>query len=125
MMKTLGKKYGDVLYFVFRVMVGFMFFQHGAQKLFGWFGGTAADLMSLMGLAGVIEGVGGLLLAIGLLTRWTALVTALQMLVAYFMVHFPQGLIPPENKGELALLYFAAFLVLLVHGAGKWGLDKE
>ena len=118
------KKYENQLYFVFRVLVGLMFFMHGAQKLFGWFGGNGAELVSLMGLAGLIETLGGLLVVFGLFTRVTALVAGLEMLVAFFMAHFPQGWNPLINGGETALLYFAAFLVLLTQGPRKWSLEK-
>ena len=120
-----AEKYKDYLYLVFRVLVGGIFFIHGAQKLFGWFGGNkVAALVSLMGVAGVIEFFGGLLIVLGLFTRLAALVSAVQMLVAYFMVHFPGGWNPVVNKGEPALLLFAAFLVLLVYGNQKWSVEK-
>ncbi len=118
------KSYHDYLYFVFRVFVGLLFFQHGAQKLLGWFGGNIAVPYSLMFFAGLIETFGGLAIAFGVLTRLAALGSAIEMLFAYFMVHAPQGAIPIINKGELALLYFAAFLVIIYHGAKKWGLEK-
>ena len=77
-----------------------------------------------MGLAGVIEFFGGLAIVIGIFTRLVAAITALEMLVAYFMAHIPQGPIPLVNQGEPALLFFAAFLVLIAYGAGKWNLGK-
>ncbi len=117
------KKSGDELYFVFRVLVGAMFFLHGAQK-FGWLGGNGVNLWSLFGAAGVIEVVAGALIVVGLLARWAALVSAVEMLVAYFMFHLPKNWNPLE-EGELALLYFAAFLVIAHHGALKWGLDNQ
>jgi|SRR3989344_3539278 len=118
------KKYEVFLFTVFRVFVGLLFMQHGAQKLFGWFSDKAgAELFSLMGIAGVIEFFGGLLIAVGLFTRLVALIGGLEMLVAYFKAHFPSGLVPIMNKGELALLYFACFLVLLIYGAKKFSLD--
>ncbi len=117
------KDSGDYFYFVFRVLVGALFFLHGAQK-FGWLGGSPVQLWSLFGLAGVIELVAGALVVVGLLTKWAALVSAIEMLVAYFMAHAPQGWNPLVNQGELALLYFAAFLVIAHCGAMKWGLDK-
>lgn len=73
------ERYSDYLYFVFRVFVGLLFFQHGAQKLFGWFGGNAVELLGLMGLAGLIESVGGLAIALGLFTRPFAFAGALEM----------------------------------------------
>ena len=121
-------RYKDPAYFLFRILVGFGFFLHGSQKLFGWFGGlggSRAELFSLMGLAGVIETIGGLLLIFGLFTSIVALITAIEMVVAYFMVHIPQGFVPLTNYGEPAWLYFAAFLVLATHGAGKWSLDAR
>ncbi len=117
-------KYEEYFYFVFRVFVGLMFTQHGVQKLFGLLGGTQVELVSLMGLAGVIELVGGLLIALGLFTRFAAFFSACDMVGAWFISHIANGWIPILNKGELALLYFAAFLVIMVYGAKKWGLDK-
>jgi len=117
----------DYFYFVFRVLVGLLFLQHGLQKLFGMFGGlggNSAELFSMMGLAGSIELLGGLAIALGLFVRLAAFVAALEMLIAYFMIHVPQGLIPFVNKGELALLYVAVFLVIMAFGARKWSLEK-
>lgn len=119
------KEHEDKFYFLFRLFVGLLFAQHGLQKLFGLLGGSVASTFSLMWFAGVIELVGGLLVAVGLLTRYAAFVSAIEMLVAYFMAHFPQGWFPIENKGELALLFFAAFLVLASQGAKKWSLDDK
>lgn len=118
------ENYKVYFYFIFRFLVGLLFFQHGAQKLFGWFGGQQATLLSLFGVAGIIEFIGGLAIALGLFTRLFALISALEMAVAYFMVHFPQGFVPIQNQGELALLYFAAFIVMFVYGAGKWSLEN-
>lgn len=127
------EQHKDKLYLVFRVFAGLLFLQHGGQKLFGWFGGLGGDgvpvaLFSLMGLAGIIEFFGGLTIALGLFSRLAALVAGLEMLVAYFMVHLPKGLnpfaFPPGNGGELALMYLAAFLVVLALGNGKWDLER-
>lgn len=120
-------KYQDYLYFVFRVLVGLFFLQHGGQKLFGWFGGLGGnpvELISLMGLAGIIEFFGGLAILLGIFTRLAALIAAVEMLAALFMAHFPQGYILIKNQGEPAALFFASFLVLLAYGAGKWSLGK-
>ncbi len=120
------KKYADHGYFVFRVLVSLLFMGHGAMKLFGWFGGTPADLMSLMGAAGVIEVFGGAMLLLGLWTRCVAVITALEMLVAYFYMHVPSGGLDPfANRGELALLYFAAFAVMATRGSGKWAVKPD
>ena len=98
--------------------------QHGAQKLFGMFGFQAAPLVSLFGLAGIIEFFGGLAIVLGFFTRLTALIAAVEMIVAYTIVHLPNGLVPILNQGELALLYFASFLILIVYGARKLSLER-
>ncbi len=117
-----------VFYVIFRLLVGFMFFAHGAQKLFGWFGGKVVAIASLMGVAGIVEVIGGLLIFFGLFTRLAALISAIEIGVAYFKAHFTvstlAGWMPLMNKGELALMYFAAFLVLIMYGAGAWSLEK-
>ena len=119
------KKFHNQFYLVFRVLVGLMFFQHGAQKLLGWFGAEGTvPLFTMMGAAGTIELIGGLAIAIGLFTRVAALITSVMMLVAYFMIHAGNGLMPIVNQGELALLYLAAFLILLIHGGQKWTLEE-
>lgn len=125
------QKYGAYVYFVFRVAVGLLFLQHGGQKLFGWFGGMGANggtvqLLSLMGLAGIIETVTGVALVLGLFTRLLASVAAVEMVVAFFKAHVPMGgWVPLLNKGELALLFAAAFLAITVYGNGKWSLEEK
>ena len=114
----------DYAYFIFRVLVGLLFLQHGLQKLLGMFGGKSAELFSIMGLAGIIEFLAGISIALGLFARFGAFFAALQMAVAYFMAHAPKGLIPMLNMGELALLYFAAFLAIMAFGARRWSLEK-
>jgi len=109
-------------YAILRIVAGLLFAFHGAQKLFGLFDGTARPLASLMGLAGIIEFAGGLLVLIGLFTSWAAFIASGMMAVAYFMVHFPQGFWPIENKGEAAVLYCFAFLYIAARGAGPWSV---
>ena len=123
------KDYRDILYFVFRVLVGLLFLQHGLQKLFGTFGGVdgtggTVQLISLFGLAGIIELVGGLMITFGLFTRFGALFGIFNMIGAWVIVHIPIGWIPILNGGELAALYFACFLVLLAYGSRRWSLDN-
>ena len=103
----MNSKYQDCFYFIFRILIGVLFLQHGLQKLFGLFGNTPVTLFSLFGLAGVIEFLGGLLIFLGLFTKIAALISGIEMIVAYFYVHFPQGLVPITNKGELALLFLS------------------
>ena len=114
--------YISIIFSVF--LVGLLFFQHGAQKLLGWFGAQGtATLFDIMWFAGVIEVVGGLALALGVFTRLLASLGAIEMVVAYFKMHNPTGLIPIVNKGELALLFLAAFLIIAVEGARKASLE--
>jgi putative oxidoreductase len=109
---------------VLRIVAGFLFWQHGAQKLFGWLGADGTvELFSLMGLAGVLEFFGGLLIVLGLFTRPVAFVVAGEMAVAYFMAHQPRALAPVQNGGELAVLLCFVFLLLTVYGGGAFSLD--
>ena len=124
-MKFLEKN-SDNFYFVFRVLIGIGFLLHGIMKMPGIFGGTTS-VFSLVGLAGIIETVGGAFLIIGLFVRTTAVISAIEMLVAFFYMHVAgKGTLNPlRNGGEAAMLYFAAFLVLAGFGAGKWGIDRK
>ncbi len=122
-----NRTYGDYLFFIFRVLVAYLFFEHGTQKLFGWFGGingASVPITSLFGAAGIIETVVGILIFFGLFTRLAALIGAIEMVIAYIKVHIPQNAIPLLNQGEPALLFFASFLVLLVYGARRFSLEK-
>lgn len=110
-----------------RIMAGFMFMLHGAQKLFGFLlreGGSTAELFSLTGFAGVLEFFGGLAILLGLFTQPVAFVLSGEMAVAYFMAHFPRSFWPIENRGELAVLYCFVFLFLATSGGGKCSLDQ-
>lgn len=111
------------LHAVMRIVFALMFMQHGAQKLFGLLGRESVPLVSLLGLAGVLELGGGLLLLAGLFTRPVAFVLSGMMAVAYFMQHAPQGFWPVNNGGELAVLYCFAFLFLAAAGAGPLSVD--
>jgi putative oxidoreductase len=115
---------------ILRIGAGILFMEHGLQKLFGLLGGFGGDpgatapLVSRMGLAGVFEGFGGLLIVLGLFTRPVALVLVLEMASAYFIAHLPRGGWPIENGGELALLYASVFVYLAANGAGSYSLDE-
>jgi putative oxidoreductase len=114
---------------VLRIVVGAMFIQHGSQKLFGALGGTgpgqgAVALMSQMGVAGVLEFFGGLLLLLGLFTRPVAFLLSGMMAVAYFQFHAPGSFFPVVNKGELAVVYCFLFLYLCAAGGGPWSVDS-
>ncbi len=113
----------DVTHVALRLGAGLLFLQHGLQKLFGLLGGKPVPLASQMGVAGLLEFVGGILLVVGLLTRPVSVVLTLEMLVAFFMAHAPRGGWPVQNGGELPLLFALIFLFMAGHGAGPLSLD--
>jgi len=113
---------------VLRIVTAFLFIQHGTAKFFGaphvaMFDGL--QVVSLMGLAGALELVGGALLLIGLFTRPVAFVLSGFMAVAYFMAHASRGfaLMPILNQGELAIMFCFVFLFISVAGGGAWSVD--
>jgi putative oxidoreductase len=131
------ERYASVTYALFRIVFGYVFLLYGSQKMFGWFGGAQAPLMSLQGAAGVVETLGGLLIMLGLFTKVAAFLASGEMAVAYFYVHVmqlgqpPMGpggamglLIPQMNKGIDAALFCFAFLYIATRGSGIWSLDQ-
>lgn len=111
---------------VLRIVTGFLFLQHGTAKLLGFphvamFDGL--QLLSLMGVAGILELVGGLMIFLGIFTRPVAFLLSGEMAVAYFMAHAPQGFLPILNQGELAVLYCFVFLYLFIAGPGAFSID--
>ena len=123
MKRWLGR-YSEPVYSIMRLMVGLAFACHGAQKLLGAFGGQFPAGKPLMVAAGVIELVGGGLIALGLFTSYAAFVASGHMAAAYFMAHAPQGFWPLQNKGELAVVYCFVFLYVATQGSGSWSLDR-
>lgn len=128
---------GGLAALVLRVPVGVILAAHGAQKLFGWFGGYGLEgtgqWMASIGLtpgvfmaalAGSAEFFGGIALILGLLTRPAALVNAITMLVAIFSVHLSQGFFMSNNGYEYALALFAATLALTIQGGGRLAIDQ-
>jgi putative oxidoreductase len=123
---------------VMRIVVAFLFMAYGAQKLFGFpapmkgmpplmsQAGTEGlkPLLSLIGVAAVLELVGGLFVLLGLFTRPVAFILAGEMAVAYFIQHAPGGFWPRLNGGEPAVLFCFVFLFLSVAGGGAWSLDR-
>lgn len=123
-MERILDPYRAHIYALLRIVSGLLFFQHGLPKLFGGFGRDApAELMSQMGLAGVIEVFGGAAIAIGLFTSPIAFIASGEVAVAYFQAHAPRGFWPIMNGGELAALYAFVFLYLAASGSGKWCVD--
>ena len=112
---------------ILRIVAALLFMQHGAQKLFDMpsssQGGTV-PLLSMIGVAGILEFFGGLLLFLGVCTRPVAFILSGEMAVAYFMVHSPQSFWPIINRGELAVLYCFVFLYLAFAGGGVWSIDN-
>lgn len=112
---------------VLRIITGFLLIAHGAQKLFGFLappGAGTPPLMSQIGIGGILEFFGGLLILLGLFTRPVAFILSGMMAVAYFQMHAPGGFWPLQNKGELAVLYCFVFLFLSVAGGGEWSIDR-
>ena len=111
---------------VLRIVAALLFIMHGTSKFFGFpaaGGGGPVPLMSKLGLAGVLEIVGGALLLVGLFTRPVAFLLSGEMAVAYFTAHAPRGLYPMTNGGEAAVLFCFIFLYLAVAGGGPWSAD--
>jgi putative oxidoreductase len=110
-----------------RIMTGLLFLAHGMTKLLGWpatqYFPAPVSLFSFMGFTGLLELVGGVLIALGLFTRITAFVLSGMMAVAYFMAHAPAGALPINNGGELAILFSFVFLYFAAQGAGPLSID--
>jgi|TARA_Y100000310_G_scaffold295006_1_gene325944 putative oxidoreductase len=119
---AVSARYRDTIYAIFRILVGFLFLSHGLQKL-GFLGGDPmTGFMAFIGWAELLGGAGVLL---GVLTQLAALGSAIIMIGAYVTVHMDKALLPIQNNGESALLYLAAFLIIIVHGAGKWSIEAK
>jgi putative oxidoreductase len=113
---------------ILRIMVGVLYMEHGLAKILDFPhqpNHAPYALFTLVpGLEGLLELVGGLLLALGLFTRAVAFVLAGNMAVAYFMAHAPRGFFPLLNGGELAIVYCFVFLYFWLAGGGEWSLDR-
>jgi putative oxidoreductase len=124
MERVLGR-FSPQFYALMRIAAGLLFACHGAQKLFGLFGGQHVPLASMFGVAGIIEFFGGLMIAIGFLTGTAAFIASGEMAYAFFTAHLPRGPVPIRNGGELAVLYCFVFLYIASRGVGVWGVDKR
>jgi putative oxidoreductase len=122
MNRWLGKQ-SEWIYALMRVVVGLLFACHGAQKLFGVLGGEQKLSDPLPLAAGIIEFLGGLMVAMGLHAAYAAFIASGTMAVAYFKVHAPRGFWPIENRGELAVVYCFVFLYIAARGSGILSLD--
>ncbi len=110
---------------VVRIVLGLLFMEHGLAKLFGFPSATIHPAMfQLLWFAGVIELLGGLLLALGLFTRTAAFIMSGEMAVAYFMQRAPRSFFPLLNGGDVDILYCFVFFYFFVAGGGCWSLDR-
>jgi putative oxidoreductase len=116
-------KYETQIYAILRIVTGFLFLWHGSQKLFNFPPTGFAMPPFLVFTAGPIEFFGGLLIMLGLWTRWAAFITSGQMAVAYWMAHGSHALLPVVNQGELAMLYCFLFLFISSKGSGIFSID--
>jgi len=124
-MKDLLSPYAKYIYSITRIWVGVLFACHGLQKVFGLLGGETKEPGSLLWVAGAIEVVTGLLVAVGFQTRLAAFIASGQMAVAYFMAHQGRALLPIQNGGELAVLYAWIFLTIAAMGSGVLAVQAE
>jgi putative oxidoreductase len=122
-MKPLLDRIEPYAFALFRIVFGLLFFQHGAQKLLGWPSALGFQLPPLLRVAGTIELTCGFLIMIGLVADFAAFLACGEMASAYFIGHFPHGFWPIVNKGEPAVLFCFAFLLIAAHGAGRWSID--
>jgi putative oxidoreductase len=119
---------------ILRIAVGIVFAAHGGQKLFmmgfdgvaGFFGslGVPLPMVAAIGVT-LVELVGGIALIVGVGTRYVAGLLALDMLVALFMVHLPNGIFVSEGGYELVLVLAAAALFFALGGPGVWSVDSR
>jgi putative oxidoreductase len=129
------KPFAAQTYAAMRIVTGFLFLLHGSQKLLGWPASMPEGVAPgfVIWIAGPIELIGGLLVMIGLQTRWAAFLCSGLMAAAYFMAHaFSKwsemgvlGLSPTNNGGELSVLYCFVFLFIAAYGGGLWSVDGE
>ncbi|MGN6772942.1 MAG: DoxX family protein [Rhizobiaceae bacterium] len=110
-----------------RIVTALLFIEHGTQKLFDFpaSGHAGGSLVGLMLTAGILETVGGILVALGFLTRPIAFILSGEMAAAYFMGHMPRSFFPINNGGDAAVLFCFVFLYLVFAGAGAFALDNR
>ena len=122
-MASFMRSYEPQTYALLRIVTGFLFLWHGSQKVLGFPGGTPPAPAFILWTAGPIELACGILVMIGLATRWAAFLASGLMAFAYWLAHGTQALLPVQNQGELAVLYCFVFLYISARGAGIWSAD--
>jgi putative oxidoreductase len=124
MLSSLPSSLSSHVLSVVRIVVGLLFLEHGTAKYLGFPAmQRIPEAMSMGGIGGMLELVGGALLLVGLFTRPVAFILCGEMAVAYFYAHFPRNFFPLINGGDAAILYCFIFLYLTFAGAGPWSLD--
>jgi putative oxidoreductase len=118
-------KYSPQILGITRIIVGLLFLEHGLMKLVGFPAPMGAHLRPLMLAAGIIETVGGGLVALGLFSRCAAFICSGQMAFAYFIAHFPRGIYPALNGGDGAILFCFIFLYLAAAGPGSFAVNNK
>jgi len=124
-------KYAPQIHGILRIVAGLLFLEHGLNKVIGWPAAASAtphvfNIMSFpVGPAGVIETVAGILIVIGLFSRWAAFIASGEMAVAFFMAHFPRSPFPILNGGGEAVLYCFLFLYLASAGPGSFAVNQK
>jgi putative oxidoreductase len=121
--KLFISKYETQVYSILRIVVGFLFLWHGSQKLLSFPPTVHGIPPYIVFIAGPIEFFGGLLVMIGLWTRWAALICSGEMAYAYWFVHGTHALLPLVNSGELAMIYCFLFLFISTRGSGAFSID--
>jgi putative oxidoreductase len=124
---TLASEWGPHALGALRIVVALLFMEHGTSKWLGFPLRPSAEpfaLLSIEGVSGLLEGIGGLLLVLGLFTRPVAFLLSGEMAIAYFIAHFPRAFFPLLNGGDAAVLYCFVFLYLFVVGGGAWSIDR-
>ena len=117
-------KFAPEMLSIARIVIGLLFLEHGTSKLFDFpHGPVQPAIGTLIWSQGLIEIVGGVLFAVGFLTRPVAFILAGDMAFAYFMAHAPKGFFPMLNGGAAAILYCFVFLIYFVTGPGRWAAD--
>ena len=117
------RRFEPYAYTLLRIVAGLLFLFHGLQK-FGVLGGGMVPLMGKLGLAAIIETVGGALIMVGFATSPVAFICSGEMAYAYFTAHQPQGTWPVQNQGELAALYAFVFLYIAARGSGPFSVAR-
>jgi len=123
-MDTLTTVWAPRVLSLLRIMTGLLFLQHGMGKFLDFPPiDYSPPVLSMSGISGLFELIGGALIVIGLLTRPVAFLLSGLMAVAYFYAHAPKGFFPILNGGELAIMYSFVFLYLAFAGGGAWSVD--